>query len=135
MWGRSTSACSGVVWDVNKGLPRVMPVTADPKLVPTVNAANPSKDINGNDTTSYYPNIDMGGGHFGTRCTTNCATVNKCASGQGANCMVTVLDHYTSSFNWAQTNGASRGRFSCRMERCCRMTNARWPSQSRKGKN
>jgi hypothetical protein len=103
----NTSACSGVVWDVNKGLPRVMPVTADPKLVPTVNAANPSKDINGNDTTSYYPNIDMGGGHFGTRCTTNCATVNKCASGQGANCMVTVLDHYTSSFNWAQTNVAA----------------------------
>ena len=89
------------------GLPRVTPVTPDPKLVPTVNAANPSKDLNGNDSSNYYPNIDMGGGHFGTRCTNDCATVNKCASGEEANCMVTVLDHYTSSFNWAQTNVAA----------------------------
>ena len=103
----NTSACTGVVWDVNTGLPRVLPVTPDPKLVPTVNAANPSKDLNGNDSSNYYPNIDQGGGHFGTRCTNDCATVKKCASGEEANCMVTVLDHYTSSFNWAQTNVAA----------------------------
>ena len=101
----NTSPCSGVVWSVDTNLPRVLPVTPDSKLVPTVNAANPRTPV----TEAYYPNIDMGGGHFGTRCPTgtNCATVDKCASGNEANCMVTVLDHYTSSFNWAQTNVAA----------------------------
>jgi cell migration-inducing and hyaluronan-binding protein len=101
----NTTACTGVVWGVDTNLPRVMPVTPDPKLVPTVNAANPRTQK----TEDYYPNIDMGGGHFGTRCPegTDCDTVNKCASGSDANCMVTVLDHYTSSFNWAQTNVAA----------------------------
>lgn len=100
----NTSPCSGVVWNVSTNLPRVLPVTPDPKLVPTVNAANPRTP----DTVDYYPNVDMGGGHFGTRCSGDaCATVNKCASGEEANCMVTVLDHYTSSFNWAQTNVAA----------------------------
>lgn len=101
----NTTACSGVVWDASTNLPRVVPVTPDPKLVPTVNAANPRTA----ETEKHYPNIDMGGGHFGTRCPSgaDCATVHKCASGNEANCMVTVLDHYTSSFNWAQTNVAA----------------------------
>jgi hypothetical protein len=104
----NTSPCSGVVWNVATNLPRVMPVTPDPKLVPTVNAANPSKLINGNDSDTYYPHVEMGGGHFGTRCSgADCSTVHKCASGAEDSCTVTVLDHYTSSFNWAQTNVAA----------------------------
>ena len=102
----NTTACSGVVWDPNTALPRVSIAPADPKLVPTVNAANPRTPA----TVAYYPNIDTGGGHFGTRCSGgNCATVPKCANGTVplANCMVTVLDHFTSSFNWAQTNVAA----------------------------
>ncbi|MGH7914307.1 MAG: G8 domain-containing protein, partial [Candidatus Binataceae bacterium] len=101
----NTTACSGVVWDASTDLPRVLPVPADPKLVPTVDAVNPRTP----ETEKFYPNIDMGGGHFGTRCPTgkDCSTVDKCASGSEANCMVTVLDHYTSSFNWAQTNFAA----------------------------
>lgn len=101
----NTSPCSGVVWDASTNLPRVLPVTPDPKLVPTVDAVQPRTPA----TENYYPNVDMGGGHFGTRCPdgTDCAAVNKCASGNEANCMVTVLDHYTSSFNWAQTNVAA----------------------------
>ena len=100
----NTSPCSGVVWDASTNLPRVLPVPSDPKLVPPIEAAKPRNPT----TDSYYPNVDMGGGHFGTRCVgANCATVNKCSSGSEANCMVTVLDHYTSSFNWAQTNVAA----------------------------
>ncbi len=100
----NTSPCSGVVWNESTNLPRVLPVPVDPKLVPTVNAAHPRTP----QTEGHYPNVDMGGGHFGTRCKGDgCATVNKCASGEEANCMVTVLDHYTSSFNWAQTNVAA----------------------------
>ena len=104
----NTTECLGVVWNPSTNLPRVPAVKADPKLVPTVNAANPSKDINGNDTANFYPNIDMGGGHFATRCPagSNCATIPKCANGAVAstNCTVTVVDHFTTSFNWAQTN-------------------------------
>jgi hypothetical protein len=98
----NTSPCSGVVWDVSTNLPRAMPVTPDPKLVPTINAANPRTPR----TIGYYPNVDMGGGHFATRCPAgeDCSTVKKCASGEEGNCAVTVLDHFTSSFNWAQTN-------------------------------
>jgi G8 domain len=100
----NTSPCSGVVWSVDTALPRVIPVKPDPELVPTINAANPRTPK----TIDFYPNVDEGGGHFGTRCSgANCATVNKCASGEAGNCMVNVLDHYTSSFNWAQTNVAA----------------------------
>jgi hypothetical protein len=104
----NTTPCLGVVWNPSTNLPRVTAVKADPKLVPTVNAAEPSRDINGNDSSNFYPNIDRGGGHFATRCPagTDCATVLKCANGtkESANCAVTVVDHFTTSFNWAQTN-------------------------------
>lgn len=100
----NTTACSGVAWNPATNLPRMTPVPVDPKLVPTVDPLKPRTP----ETEGYYPNVDMGGGHFGTRCKgADCATVNKCASGEEANCMVTVLDHYTSSFNWAQTNVAA----------------------------
>ena len=71
----NTSACLGVVWVVDTNLPRVTPVKPDPKLVPTVNAAKPRTP----ETVSFYPNIDMGGGHFGTRCPNgaDCATDRK----------------------------------------------------------
>lgn len=53
----------------------------------------------------YYPNVDSGGGRFGTRCDSDdCSTVSKCAAGNTQNCMVTVLDHFTTAFNWAQHN-------------------------------
>jgi len=42
-----------------------------------------------------------------TRCDAidnSCSTVKKCSLENLSACMVTVLDHYTSSFNWAQKN-------------------------------
>jgi hypothetical protein len=56
----------------------------------------------------YYPRVDPGGQRFATRCTkTDCSSVPKCAEGAKADCMVTVLDHYTSSFHWTETNFAA----------------------------
>ncbi|WP_437972150.1 G8 domain-containing protein [Sorangium sp. So ce260] len=53
----------------------------------------------------YYPGVDQGGGRFATRCDgADCSTVPRCSAGDEKACMVTVLDRYTSSFNWAQTN-------------------------------
>ena len=60
---------------------------------------------------NYYPQVDPGGGRFPTRCdgaTADCSTVPVCANGPGhANCMVTVLDRFTSAFNWTETNFAA----------------------------
>ena len=57
---------------------------------------------------AYYPKI-ADGGHFPTRCTgDDCSTEPpRCSAGNEAACMVTVLDHYTTSFNWAPFNFAA----------------------------
>jgi len=56
----------------------------------------------------YYPSIGDGG-HFATQCSTeDCSTLPKrCSAGSPDACMVTVLDHYTTSFNWAAFNFAA----------------------------
>ena len=68
----------------------------------------------------YWP-IVSGGGRLATRCQaadenakegridySDCSTVKKCANGPGEpNCDVTVLDDFTTSFNWAQQNFAA----------------------------
>lgn len=56
---------------------------------------------------TYYPiTLTGGGGRFPTRCDdgVDCSTVAKCSNGDPSNCMVTVLDRYTSAFHWAQVN-------------------------------
>jgi len=59
----------------------------------------------------YYPKVPGGGSRSATQCkdATSCNTVNPCAynaqTGKAEpDCMITALDHYTSSFNWADTN-------------------------------
>jgi hypothetical protein len=56
----------------------------------------------------YYPTIGDGG-HFSTECTAeDCSTAPvRCSPGNTANCMVTILDHYTTSYNWAAFNFAA----------------------------
>src|SRR6185503_12434801 len=51
----------------------------------------------------YYPDIDENGQRFATRCNNaDCSsTPPRCGKGNLADCMVTVLDRYTTSFNWA----------------------------------
>jgi hypothetical protein len=53
----------------------------------------------------YYP-VTGGGGRFPTRCDKDdCTTVNRCGNrADRENCMVTVLDRYTSSFHWTELN-------------------------------
>ena len=63
----------------------------------------------------YYPQVG-GGGRFPTRCDDTsldkslaCKTVHVCGQGEKdiANCMVTVIDRYTTSFHWAEQNFAA----------------------------
>ena len=65
----------------------------------------PAKD---RDKDTYYPNA-LGGFRKATLCPTdattgkpNCTGIKVCSAGQDANCAVTVLDHFTSSFHWAE---------------------------------
>ncbi|EGV18697.1 G8 domain-containing protein [Thiocapsa marina 5811] len=71
----------------------------------------------------YYPLVDPGGQRFATTCDASatgavvadpatgaldCSGVRKCANDNvETNCQVTVLDRYTSSFHWAETNFAA----------------------------
>ena len=88
-------------------------------LVPILNPlATPSAAPAGSDAAAvaaaktaaaaYYPSIGDGG-HFSTRCNTeDCSTLPvRCSAGNAADCMVTILDHYTTSFNWAAFNFAA----------------------------
>ena len=101
--------------------PRMVPVPNDlegvsggiPKFPDTFKNGDPLlKPDQIADLATYYPNVDTGGGHFPTKCPDgedcrNGAQVQKCAPGQEQNCMATVLDHYTTSFNWPSFNFAA----------------------------
>ncbi len=99
-----TNACGGVV-------PQSPNLTAVPNnnIPPTP----PGQTTLSTDADYYYPKIDPGGSRLATRCpatgdcnpfVNNSPTLLKCGAGQEAGCMVTVLDHYLTSFNWSQQN-------------------------------
>jgi len=83
----------------------IQPVTNP--LAPPV----PAGDAGDPTAGGYYPIVSQSGGRFATRCdgdTSDCSQVPICADGAAsAKCMVTVLDHYTSSFHWTETNFAA----------------------------
>jgi cell migration-inducing and hyaluronan-binding protein len=71
---------------------------------PTTQAFSPQAD-------AYYPKVAQSGFREATQCPSSgsCATVNPCAYDSNSeqapsNCMITDIDHYTTSFNWAQLN-------------------------------
>jgi hypothetical protein len=77
------------------------------QLAPVINPLAP--DIGSGEADAYYPKVDSGGGRWATLCPSglkgnNCGTITRCGYKHGENCAVTVLDHYTSSYNWAETN-------------------------------
>ena len=125
----NTEQCSGVTiapgpvppGGPDPNSPRMVPVHNDlegipggiPKLPETFKAGGPlltHEQIA--KLATYYPNVDSGGGRFATKCPdgmdcSKSSEVPKCAAGQEQNCMATVLDHYTTSFNWSNFNFAA----------------------------
>ena len=94
----STNTCAGIIqWDDNA-----------PYLPPVPNPLAPPRQPSDNDP--YYSQINNGA--IGLRPTvcpagdyTSCSTQDPCSAGAGlGNCTATVIDHYTTSFNWAETN-------------------------------
>jgi hypothetical protein len=62
----------------------------------------------------YYPTVDEGGNRAPTRCggfshaaDADCKDLPKCSAGNPQNCMLTVIDRYTTSFNFAPLNFAA----------------------------
>jgi cell migration-inducing and hyaluronan-binding protein len=94
-----TAPCFGVVAQVNQQLPRMLPV--DNPLAPP-KEKDPDFD--------YYPAVERGGGHFPTECPagdTDCSTQPRCDSGHLGVCDATVINHYTTSFNFPEYNFAA----------------------------
>jgi hypothetical protein len=88
----NTAPCFGVVnQDPGSNSPQMRPI---PTPYPI------------DDPNMYFPQVDPGGGRFATTCGDHedCSAVPKCNSGFVDHCAVTVLDRYTTAFNWAETN-------------------------------
>jgi len=59
---------------------------------------------------TFYPRVNAGGNRQPTKCDNlsgDCSTAQTCASGHLGNCMVMVLDRFTTSFNFAEENFAA----------------------------
>ena len=114
-----TEACQGVgpVSTMGSFLPTVQPVrnALAPISVPPPGSSSETVAAVTKAVADYYPQMDASGGHFPTKCVgkdgkdgEDCSAFpNKCSPGNTENCMVTVLDRYTTSFNWAPFNFAA----------------------------
>jgi cell migration-inducing and hyaluronan-binding protein len=95
-----TAPCFGVVKQGNPNLPRMPAVN---------NALAPAKTQP--EADNYYPKVDRGGGHFPTECPSgefaDCSTQPRCDSGHLGVCDATVINHYTTSFNFPEYNFAA----------------------------
>jgi hypothetical protein len=76
----------------------VAPPGSPPEVVKAVAAA----------AAAYYPKLGDGG-HFPTQCTDDDCSITpvRCGSSNLADCLVTTLDRFTTSFNWAAFNFAA----------------------------
>ncbi len=97
-----STPCYGLVSNGDVNAPLVAPVP-NPLAPPTTS----------NDAANYYPQVSQGGSRTptlcpaGADCSSN-SSVPICDAGPGlANCTITALDHFTTSFNWAQTGFAA----------------------------
>ena len=77
-------------------------------LAPSADSGTTPDPVTGLDADNYYPHIG-GGGRFPTKCpgSGDCSAQKVCSEGDESNCVVTTIDHYTTSFNWAATNFAA----------------------------
>ena len=113
----NTAPCYGVTDPNNASYPRMRPIFND--LAPDF-PYNPKCKPFTKDADNYYPKVAQVKGRQATVCPggkdDNCAgaappcaydAVSDPGMGQEAFCTATVIDHYTSSFTWADTNVAS----------------------------
>jgi cell migration-inducing and hyaluronan-binding protein len=109
--------CNGIVaadTPDNSGSPRLRAVASIAPKPARHKVHDPEKNIDytmpDNLNDHYYPHA-LGGSRYATKCSGDqahgydCNSVKaRCDNGHLENCAVTVLDHYTSSFHWAEGN-------------------------------
>ncbi len=101
-----TAACNGVNQQPGGEAPFRL------AMIPSDEASKHFNPVPANDL--YWP-VTSGGNRFATRCPAadagepkaDCSTVPKCSEGTEQNCDATVLDGFTTSYNWAQQNFAA----------------------------
>ena len=87
------SSCNGVGGPLDSTFPVFQPITAG-NLSPAPNRGEAEK---------YYPKVS--GGHNPTKCDkTDCSNEPVCTPGDRKNCIVAVINQFTTAFNWAETN-------------------------------
>jgi len=92
----STTPCEGVGIG---GSVKINPIPNPLAPPPPPDLINDPSTIN----EFYYPRFSANPN--ATRCTgTDCSKVTECDKDNVNSCAVTVLDHYTSAFNWTETN-------------------------------
>ena len=111
--GNSCSTAMGGFTDIADVSTCLGTTVGDVKLAPIDNPLLPVPQIAVKDDTkrdlskeTFYP-IVHGGFRKATLCpsdSADCSTVTACGNGNEGPCAVTVLDRFTTSFNWAQTN-------------------------------
>ena len=111
----NTTACNGVQIGPNRNnaafpvLNQSAAVASSPDYnLPPSSKSGTKEDGNGLSADNYYPHVGAGG-RFPTKCsgTGDCSTQKVCSTKEQADCVVTNIDHYTSSFNWQATNFAA----------------------------
>ena len=118
----NTSACIGVGKDKEAGAITLAAVP-NPLAPPPCDQSDPRQPKPNEDkyepyscnqpaykaSLDYYPQVG-GGGRFPTRCDANdtaCESVKPCGGDNLDRCMVTVIDKYTTSFNFTEQNFAA----------------------------
>src|SRR3990167_1937412 len=87
------SSCNGVGGPLDSTFPVFQPITA----------GNLSPAPNRGAAGEYYPKAF--GGHNPTKCDkTDCSNEPVCTPGDRKNCIVAVINQFTTAFNWAETN-------------------------------
>ena len=111
----NTTACNGVQIGPNRLDPlfpvlnqsAALPASPDFNLAPSSKSGT-TPDKNGFSADNYYPHIG-GGGRFPTKCDApgDCSAQKVCSTTNEADCVITNIDHYVTSFNWQATNFAA----------------------------
>jgi hypothetical protein len=106
----NTSFCAGIntAYTIDQAKVQFNSIKNDLLPLPVGVKGNPAAPDPPNET--FYPRVNSGGNRQATKCnslTGDCSTSEKCASGHLENCMVTVLDKFTTSFNFAHQNFAA----------------------------
>ncbi len=113
----NTTACNGVQIGPNRNngaFPvlnqSVVTDTTSPNynLVPSSQSGTKVDPRTGLSADSYFPHIG-GGGRFPTKCPAagDCSSQDACSTTNETNCVITNIDHFTSSFTWQATNFAA----------------------------